>query len=271
MNVTPGQVAARQLCSDLGDQLRGISCVPAVIAVDRNGEVLEKSLFSLDTGGRPISDAEYGRAVAGMFESRHPGAVAAWGFVRIDVVPPEITVAHQDGIFEQLRPEIEDGEFKGGWLARQGSELEDEPRGGDEDAFEDDPDSAYRADAETALRQILSDALQQLQGAVEQMEPASVSEVPNDGIYDLGFGWGHVELPEAPPDQTLLARLSQLRGFAENLPTEVSCFRFVYGDRIYLYAVFLRDGGESSGVFSTSLAANGELLQMEPVAPQDLE
>lgn len=81
----PAQLAlCEELRRDLERQLGGDVALPAMIAVDAEGNVLRKALMPLDTGGQPISDAVMGDTLRRYLKSEGL-APAAIGWVRVDI------------------------------------------------------------------------------------------------------------------------------------------------------------------------------------------
>lgn len=267
----PQIAVSEALVELLSEQIKEGNPAPSLYVVDGEGTVLQRILAPLDTEGHPISDRQIGEGMWTML-SKDPelANAAAYGFVRVDVDPPEIVAVDViSGTARRLRPR--QGGPDDGWEEQRGPELDDEPRGGsgqlptelnEEQREEERAYATHQQVAERALSQILVDAMKSLEGAAENANDHG--DIGEQLIFDAGPVWQHGDVPEWGGDyEEVDERVAQLISHVRSLPTTTAAIRFLFDDDIYVLAVYLTGDHEAGFLGRTYLEEPGTLAELE--------
>lgn len=228
------------LRTDLEKQLAANWAMPAVLAADASGQLFPKTLMPLDTAGLAISDAQMAEMVRLAFQAKDEEP-AAFGWVRIDVDPPEIiSVDLDDGATCVLTPRLNaDGTVA--WDSAMHAALNELPRGGSgEGALLMRSGGREQMQAEAALQEIGIAAIERLEREVEDGQLVATEDVAEEMTFDLGAVWGHDEVPSPKSlSADLSERLCELREHAHAFKSSTCLYRFRHGAAIYLFAFAL--------------------------------
>lgn len=233
-----------------------------IVVVDKDGNWLKAWRPPLELIPSPKSDSELASEFLDQLAElpEFNGKIAALGFIRFDVSPPEIIISDiRNRQVEVLRPPL--GQYGPGWTGRLNAGFDERPRGGPVGAVLLAADLSDGFDlseiAEPALSAISEVMLEKT--AELAVTASNATEIPGAVLYDGDPYWVSyaAELPEDL--ETLNSRVKAAAETARSLPSAVSATRFRHRNSIYVLALFSHGGHEASLLTKTKLVRPGVL------------
>lgn len=283
----------QELIGDLERQLADGVSLPAVIAEDKKGRRLFKSVLMLDLGGPAISDKQWAEMIEHTAQAKHLGGeddeLAVFGAVRLaeGQLPRVLTWNTDRSLIVEATPEFAAGGEIKGWVRKRLDAFSEEPLEGEDEEgavlSQGRPQAALEAQAEADLIPMTSKALEIFQALADEAE--ELSQLQGCFVKDLGGDlMAHDRYPDQLTDQFQQMELGELLARARNVQREnegnecmvhVMPWRYDDGEAKRINVIFGYDARSESG-FLTLLPAYQreegiELGEMEAIPGERLD